>query len=60
MRTVGFKVKCNRFILVSDKISGDCLLKEGTEGQKTRACSLDETCRMPERIRKIITEEFSS
>lgn len=60
MRIVGFKVKCGKFILISDKVCGDCLLKKETEEKEDQSCILDETCRMPERIRKFIARYASS
>ncbi len=57
MRIVGFKAKCGKFILISD---GDCLLKKEIEKKETQPCILDESCRMPERIRKFTARYVSS
>jgi hypothetical protein len=60
MRIAGFKVKCNRFILISDRVCGDCLLEKEVERKGERSCNLDETCRMPERVRNFVSRNTSS
>jgi len=61
MRIVGFKVKCNRLILISNsKIDGDCIIREDIEKDNLRVCEIDENCRLPERIKKFISRYVSS
>jgi|YNPMSStandDraft_1061717.scaffolds.fasta_scaffold00124_14 hypothetical protein len=61
MRIVGFKVKCDRFIMVSgDRITGDCLLKEASEREDLKSCKIDENCKLPERIRRFVSTYISS
>lgn len=60
MRILGIKVKCGKFILISDKVCGDCILKREIEEKEYQPCILDETCKMPERIRNFITRYVSS
>lgn len=61
MRIVGFRTKCNRLILISDsKINGDCLIREDIGKDNLRVCEIDESCRLPERIKKFISRYVSS
>ncbi|GEM_PF-868784 len=61
MRIVGFRVKCDRFIMVlGDRITGDCLLKEVLEQEELKSCKIDENCKLPERIRRFISTYVSS
>ncbi|MCX7795328.1 MAG: hypothetical protein N2380_02255 [bacterium] len=61
MRIVAYKVKCSRFLLVSkDKIAGDCLLKENIGRETIKTCKIDENCKLPERLERLISRYFSS
>lgn len=61
MRIVAYKVKCDKFLLISnDRIAGDCLLKEDIGREVTKTCSIDENCKLPERLERFISRYVSS
>lgn len=61
MRIVAYKVKCDRFLLISnDKITGNCLLKDNIDKKFLETCEIDGNCKLPERLERFISRYVSS
>ncbi|MBC7320955.1 hypothetical protein H5T89_09945 [bacterium] len=61
MRIVAYKVKCDKFLLISnDRVTGDCFLKENIGKETIKTCKIDENCRLPERLERLISRYVSS